>query len=595
MATRYLDWPEGPNPKAPTVNANPRDFPYVRTEPRASLRPVDPSTGGYRAPVQPTAPAPVASAPAPSAAAAPTNAAKPGLLGRAAAGVRSAGATAAGKVGSALISPVSLALAAPTLYAQKEEDRPLVEVGTVKDGSFMGDLAKRFEKTGLVKMREPGKAPYEPSPSAPASTPAGRGLETLRRTGVQQNTTTTAGGGWGSVNPPNAKVGSPFDRTADVRSAIDTGVIPESLQDGRIWRSGNSYVGKNVGPGASIADARTGMNRTGGGTLSVMDTSAGFAADQAAAARYDARMAAERAFDPSSQNRTVMSGRTHGVLGNSDWNTRLSEQRMFEKGANETGRNYRARMAAMADRANNGDNNSTTRRGQDFGERSDLRRDGTTRRGQDMDLQGRLLPKQMEMELAARMRGLRADAYNASGGDYTKMANYLASVGLDPSDALKLASDTRGLTDKNRAASDKQFEHRAVTTDKDGNLVINNAMAAVSRNVREQLAPGYDGMTPEQQGSYRPVLDAGQNIVEGMNKLREDTLWKKFGVDGAPALTTLPDLRGATSEDVGWWEGATTPDVQRGDRKITLRDGTARYVPKAMFNENERALLRDMK
>jgi hypothetical protein len=101
------------------------------------------------------------------------------------------------------------------------------------------------------------------------------GQETLARTGVTQDP--SIGGGRSRVlnttnyKDPSSPGVSAYDRTADVRSAIETGNIPKSLQDGNIWRSGNAYTGRNVKEGAQILDARTGMPMKNQGTLSIIN------------------------------------------------------------------------------------------------------------------------------------------------------------------------------------------------------------------------------------------------------------------------------------------------------------------------------------
>lgn len=181
---------------------------------------------------------------------------------------------------------------------------------------------------------------------------------------------------------------SAFDRTADVRSAINTGRIPDSLRDGRIWNSGNMYAGANVEFGAPIVNAKTGMNREGRGNFSVIDNSAQRAYVQGVLREAEARRAAQAAAQAAAQP---------NVLPRGDSGLRNEIYSQLTRQPREPSYRYQARVGAllnflgdntknetnlrdnMTSRANNEASNATTRRGQDLTYVANLHGDETAR------------------------------------------------------------------------------------------------------------------------------------------------------------------------------------------------------------------------
>lgn len=167
---------------------------------------------------------------------------------------------------------------------------------------------------------------------------------------------------------------APVDRTADVRSAINTGRIPDSVADGQIWKSGNMYVGKNVGPDAAIMNARTGERAPIRGTVSTLDYSG--AREYTRSLLQDA--AAQQAMAGAGASTGGLRMPSGGGFDYSDLLKQLGRQ------PGEPSYRYRARMEGvigmmrnlvsadnnirdnMTSRANNAANVSAQLRGQDL-------------------------------------------------------------------------------------------------------------------------------------------------------------------------------------------------------------------------------------
>ena len=218
---------------------------------------------------------------------------------------------------------------------------------------------------------------------------------------------------------------------------------------------------------------------------------------------------------------------------------------------------------------------------------------------QDTTLQS----KKWELEVAQAQRDAVAKASKAAGNDPAKTAEILSNAGyVDAAkhfsdmanQAMNREKDAQGLFAGASAAADKDFEHQAVSVDKDGKGYIDPAKTAVTRNVRENLAPGYALMPADKQKELMPKVDAGINVVNGMNELRSNDLLQSIGWDPAsPAMTTLPSLRGAQVSEVGLLKGMLKGGgVSRGDYQVEMPDGTVHYVPRSKVGNNELELLK---
>lgn len=253
---------------------------------------------------------------------------------------------------------------------------------------------------------------------------------------------------------------------------------------------------------------------------------------------------------------------------------------------------------------------ATTRRGQDM--LADTTRHGqnltyagqtrgqditasTALRGQDMDLQGRVLPKQMEIQMAQRMRALRGQALMAAKGDPTAAAEILAQYG--DMDGAKLmteqsqAAQTRG--EKTAAAGRDRLKHLATELDpKTGLPVINEAKLASVMHNANSMAPQFSTASAEDQAAMEPTITAGEMLRQGMNSTQNNSRWDNFWGNTKAERTKL-DLRGAKAiGPVGMGWDAIGPRVSMNDIRLRLGDGTEAVVPRSVWdNQNVQELV----
>lgn len=253
---------------------------------------------------------------------------------------------------------------------------------------------------------------------------------------------------------------------------------------------------------------------------------------------------------------------------------------------------------------------ATTRRGQDM--LADTTRHGqnltyagqtrgqdivanTALRGQDMDLQSRILPKQMEIQLAQRMRALRGQALMAAKGDPTAAAEILAQYG--DTDGAKFmteqsqAAQTRG--EKTAAAGRDRLKHLATELDpKTGLPVINEAKLASVMHNANSMAPQFSTASAEDQAAMEPTITAGEMLRQGMNSTQNNSRWDNFWGNTKAERTKL-DLRGAKAiGPVGMGWDAIGPRVSMNDIRLRLGDGTEAVVPRSVWdNQNVQELV----
>lgn len=241
-----------------------------------------------------------------------------------------------------------------------------------------------------------------------------------------------------------------------------------------------------------------------------------------------------------------------------------------------------ATMTNETSRWNNQDSNRTA-------ENNNLRSNAT-------QLETAALPARLQMQAAQQKRAAVAEALRLGGGDPATAAQALAAAGY--TDVAKDLIDQHAAA-QTSAKNDIEFNRNltaasSVVTDDKGNDVISPARQAVNESALRQMVTNYDQLTPQEKTAaekqYRPAL----NILNGMNDRREDTAFKKFGWDQAPAHTTLPDgLRGAHLEAVGPWEGMTTASAERGDYALRLPDKTTRYINAGRISQAEKQFLKE--
>lgn len=241
----------------------------------------------------------------------------------------------------------------------------------------------------------------------------------------------------------------------------------------------------------------------------------------------------------------------------------------------------------------------TTRRGQDVTYAGQTRGQDivadTTLRGQDMDLQSRILPKQMEIQMARQMRALRGQALMAAKGDPTAAAAILAQYGdIDGAKFMteqSQAAQTRG--EKTAAAGRDRLKHLATEIDpKTGLPVINEAKLAAVMHNANSLAPRFSTASAEDQAAMEPTITAGEMLRQGMNSTQNNSRWDNFWGNTKAERTKL-DLRGAKAiGPVGMGWDAIGPRVSTNDIRLRLGDGTEAVVPRSVWdNQNVQELV----
>lgn len=388
-----------------------------------------------------------------------------------------------------------------------------------------------------------------------------------------------------------------------------------------VLRVGNSYSG----PEGISGDIQV-NNRPGGGTVSMMGGQPGDATPEQRLAqihRDSAHMAEMNAMRQQlSDGANPMAG-VSGLIGSGGYGGARTPEQLARDAAvsassitntqgissREAARLKREDARMLLEARRNDQNNDTLRRGQDItGRGQELQHSATLRgqditgRGQDMtydaamyghnvDLQGKMAPIEMKKAQMQRARMIlnhpsvagdmgRASALAAQTGD-TELANAL----------LAQAKDAQTLGHNASTNADRASESFATATDKDGKGYIDPAKLATARTLRQNIAPGYDQMSESQRAVAKPVVDAGQNIVMGMNKVDRPTFAQMIRWDGpSPQLTTVPDLRDAKVDYVGALDHERLipgNNIRRGDVRMRLRDGTTRYIPREHYNANE--------
>jgi hypothetical protein len=213
-----------------------------------------------------------------------------------------------------------------------------------------------------------------------------------------------------------------------------------------------------------------------------------------------------------------------------------------------------------------------------------------------------LKSKQMEIDIAQARRNAIGQAAQAAPGDPVKTAQILSNLGLtdDAAHFTAMAGQAqtreKGAQDiarSNDESATKDLESMAVDVNKNGESVISQGKLSTARGVAKQVTPGYFNMDANKRAAVLPQVQAGVNIVDGMNASRNTGWLQKVGWDGdSPEISSLPNLNKAKVEEVGAFEGLRTPNVSRSDYAVRLADGTTRYIPRNKAGVKELETLR---
>lgn len=416
------------------------------------------------------------------------------------------------------------------------------------------------------------------------------------------------------INNPTqtGTVMQPFTAAQKAEGRANTlrGMYPNDVR-----RTGNSFEGVDV-----KFDGMTINGKAPGGSVNTMSAAnfvqaapsvqAQLASLRAEAADNTSFFSGRRGDLGGNQNATVMSGQTYGVLGQS------GAGEMFKKQSGETNRNYRARMAAMQSEAASLRGDATTRRGQDLTQETDIRRDGTTRRGQDMDLQGRIMPKQMEMEQARAQRQRMVDTLRGAtpvgkDGKPTGGINYLAAMesALANGDTAtaksisefveaqqKFVSGTNKISGENM----ERFRRFGTLRGEDGKLdeVANQDLMNSILSQRPELMTAPDPVLNRDM----PAIVAEQSVLQKVNKARAEQTGWGFRGDYIPSLNSREPVAYTGQVPDSFWRGYDKVGVEgffngagAEDGDVTLRSskGTVegRYNLGDGFNDQERAYI----
>lgn len=406
--------------------------------------------------------------------------------------------------------------------------------------------------------------------SGEISLPGGSFTEILQRydKGEPQNSVTRANSANGSAlsKAPTARANSANGSALSKAPTAPTGTTSDALPsippvEGVIVRQGNTYSGVNVGPNAPMVDSAGRIVSPRGG-FAVLDESA-------------KREYIQSVLQGAKQTRPATERSTTNGL-DFGWVVR-----QLQRQPGEPSYRYRARTSALNEAVQNFINRENS-----------IRNAETLRRGQDMESQGRLLPKQLELEQAQRLRALQGEFFQAAGGDSRKAAALAASAGM-PELAKSFYDLAEGAQKYSQGTSKTALESLKshATPDEKGN--ITEAEEAKLRRRVESAVPGYLNMSENERLAYQPEADGTLSLLRGINARRNHRLSQAIGLDAPdPEFDRLPDLRDGKLGEVGFFEGLFTPQVQRGDYYVELPNDRKIYVERDSLTENARELLK---
>lgn len=192
---------------------------------------------------------------------------------------------------------------------------------------------------------------------------------------------------------------------------------------------------------------------------------------------------------------------------------------------------------------------------------------------------GQGLRANLELQMKLQAQQAMAQAMRASGGDAGRAAQIMASQGFDPQTLTQLATNQQERSAKGKNDAESYF--RASSVNPEGK--IDDGLMAQHAEMANQITGGqWANMTNEQRTELAPDVVAGVKLLKGINGLRDYGIAKGLGIDNTtPAMTTLPDMTGASIDRVGKLKGAFTKDVSSGDYRIVTRDGQELFVPES--------------
>lgn len=415
--------------------------------------------------------------------------------------------------------------------------------------------------------------PGGPAGSAAPAAPPGEALSAARPLppGMAPS---MAGAGRGSpdhplrldMDPTRMSLGSARDFSRELGAVPRK--LPGDLREDVIFETTGPdgrkvYSGKNVKADADFVDG-LGRKIDNGGMVNVLDTREGYRQNLLELRRN----AAERAAAPV------------GGVGNLGTSTglRLNDTVAANKAAGAT-RDERIAMAELAAKRDmNAANVGAQIYGVDTGAATSRygtdTQAATLRRGQDMDYAEKIDARMMDLAAKRQMRDLQTGLIKAAGGDMRLAAGMAAAYGISPDSFLSLAR----FDDERVASGDKAIEAaaRSLSVGPDGKVVEGD----VARNkVALKKSSDLSRATAAQVNAMEPQLVGRQRILNSLNATRDTGLLQAVGIDDpSPEYSSIPDLRGYSAERVGFIGGVATPNVSKGDYKLTKRGEKPVYL-----------------
>lgn len=371
---------------------------------------------------------------------------------------------------------------------------------------------------------------------------------------------------------------------------------------GKIVRNGNSYSGSNIEFGTDIVDPQGRLvnggdpNKPKGFGVTSLDTSAGHQANLRELASLRAEATERAAGFAANQPGGGLTGMSTRSLVDDVVARHGTRDASAEAGLSARQRaNLRMQEAELAQRGSiAGMQNAATLRGQNIG--ADTSRYGvdtgaaTARRGQDMDYREKIDARMMDLMAKQQLRGASAEAFKQFGGDMRKFAAWQAANGMSPDGALSVQK----YGDERAAAGSKMLSEvvapRSLTPD---GKISEGAVATNKLAAQKALRLPADA-TPEQIAAAGPSINSVGKLIDALNATRDTDYLRALGLDHeSPAHSTMPDLRGYSLGDTGFFEGAFTPGVSRGDYKLEKKGAKPIYLRRDGLDESDLATLRD--
>lgn len=195
--------------------------------------------------------------------------------------------------------------------------------------------------------------------------------------------------------------------------------------------------------------------------------------------------------------------------------------------------------------------------------------------------------KQVEMDLAARMRQAQADLWKQAGGDPRAAAELSVQAGLDP-EKFNAMEKTRQETDsKARDHTMSQLNNAFYTDGPKGERVQDKETASKAYEYLNRVTGGrYESLPETERSKYFAEALTRFGMVQGANARRKTGLFEQLGLSNpTPAFGDLPtddQLKGATLREagIGWDTIVGQPSAL--DYQLTTPDGREMYLPKGM-------------